>query len=321
MVLTTALPKYSELPVIEATGERHSWGVWGKDDQLGMVNLLTPERVLRATSLVKKGKVFNIEPPRSIPHPGHSKEPAFEHKMSVSKRGRTDYADHWEFHGGMGHLDGLRHIRYREFGYYQGHQDPEMDEHTLLGIDRWAQHGLIGRGVLIDVAGSMERKGTPLHPNTRFPITPELIESIAREQRVSFEPGDFLLLRTGWMRWYLGLSPEERTQTHGTVHNAEGGLECPGLDATRSTAAWLWDNQFCFLMADNIALEVMRIEGSEFQHRRIIALMGMGIGELFTFEELAEDCAADQVYQFMISLKPVNVPGAVGSPASAYVLK
>jgi hypothetical protein len=221
----------------------------------------------------------------------------------------------------MGHLDGLRHIRYREFGYYQGLQDSDLDEHTMLGIDRWAQHGLVGRGVLIDVAGHLARQGTPLNPNRRFAITPQLMETIAREQGVGFEPGDFLLLRTGWMSWYLGLSPEERAQTHGTVHNQEGGLECPGLDATQATAAWLWDTQFCFLMADNVALEAMRVEGTEFQHRRIIPLMGMGIGELFTFDELAQDCADDGVYDFMISLKPVNVPGAVGSPASAYVIK
>src|SRR4051794_6913205 len=57
--LMPSLPKYADLPVIEKTGEHHSWNVWGKDDQLGMMNLLTSERVLRAASLVKKGKVFN----------------------------------------------------------------------------------------------------------------------------------------------------------------------------------------------------------------------------------------------------------------------
>jgi len=317
-----SLPKYADLPVIEKTGEHHSWNVWGKDDQLGMMNLLTPERVLRAASLVKKGKVFNVEPSRAIPHPGRSKNPAFEHHMSVSRRGRTDHADHWEFHGGLGHLDGLRHIRYREFGYYGGRQDEDVDGPVALGIERWAQHGLVGRAVLIDVVNYMQRQGTPLDPNSRFPIKPDLIEAIAKAENVAFEPGDFLLLRTGWMTWYLSLTPNEREQTHGNVSNeGENALACPGLDAGVETAAWLWDNQFCFLIADNVALEVMPIAGSEFQHRRIIPLMGMGVGELFTFDELGEDCAADGVYEFMITLKPVNVPGAVGSPASAYVIK
>ena len=51
------------------------------------------------------------------------------------------------------------------------------------------------------------------------------------------------------------------------------------------------------------------------------ALMGMGSGEFFIFEELAEDCAQDGVYEFMVTAKPVNIPGAVGSPAHAYVIK
>lgn len=318
----TSLPKYADLPVIEKTGERHSWNVWGEGDQLGMINLLTPERVVRAASLVKKGKVFNVEPTRAIPHPGRSQNKPFEHVMTVHRGGRTDHADHWEFHGGLGHLDGLRHIRYREFGYYGGRQDEELDSQVLLGIDKWAQHGLIGRAVLIDVAGYLERQGDRLHPNERFDITPELIEKIAKEQNVSFEPGDFLLLRTGWMSWYLGLSPKEREKTHGTLSNeSPNPLACPGLDATVETAEWLWNNQFCFLIADNVALEAMPVQGGQFQHRRIIPLMGMGVGELFTFDELAADCAEDGVYECMISMKPVNVPGAVGSPASAYVLK
>src|SRR5260221_13359236 len=52
--IQVALPKFSELPVFEQTGERYAWDVWGRDDELGMVNLLTPERVRHAVSLVKQ---------------------------------------------------------------------------------------------------------------------------------------------------------------------------------------------------------------------------------------------------------------------------
>lgn len=47
------LPKFSDLPLVGQTGERHAWGVFGKDDQLGTVNLITPERVKRAAALVR----------------------------------------------------------------------------------------------------------------------------------------------------------------------------------------------------------------------------------------------------------------------------
>ena len=57
------LPKFSQLPLVGQTGERHTWGVFGKDDQLGTVNLLTPERVKRAATLVRTGKVINLSLP------------------------------------------------------------------------------------------------------------------------------------------------------------------------------------------------------------------------------------------------------------------
>ncbi len=317
----TDLPKFTELPAFERTGERHSWGLWGKDDQLGMVNLLTPERVVQAASLVRKGKVFNLEPSRSIPHPQRSKNEPYQHHIDVRRTGRSDYVDGWELHGGMGHMDGLRHMRYREFGYYQGLQDEELDEKVMLGINLWADHGLVGRGVFLDIPRYFEKRGESVDPNARLPIGPELMEAVAADEGVEFQPGDIMLLRTGWMRWYLSLSPEEREATHGTVHPGDDGLHCPGLDASRETAAWLWDHQFSLLFSDNIALEAMPVEGSEFQHRRIIPLMGMGIAELLTFEELSADCAEDGVYECMVTAKPVNIPGACGSPANAYAIK
>ena len=315
------LPKYADLPVFEQTGERHSWGVWGKDDQFGMLNLLNPERVRRAAALVRKGIVFNIEPPRSTPHPSHPRREVYEHTIHVGRAGRNDTAEHFELHGGVGHVDGLRHIRYRDFGYYQGLQEDDLDRSSALGIHLWAEHGVVGRAVLLDVAGYHERHGRPLAPTERYAITPELLEAVAAEEGVAFEPGDIMLLRTGWMAWYLGLTPEQRAPLEGTVHPGEDGLRCPGLDASRDTAAWLWNTQFSVLLADNIALEVLPVEGGDFQHRRIISMFGMGIGELFTFDALAADCADDGVYECMVTVKPLNIPGGVGSPANAYVIK
>ncbi len=315
------LPKFVDLPIFEKTGERHSWGVWGKDDRIGMVNLLTPERVVKAASLVKKGKVFNLEPSRSIPHPGYAKEePSYKHHVHKSRTGRSDKVDDWELHGGMGHMDGLMHMRYREFGYYQGLQEEDLDKGDTLGIERWTQHGLVGRGILIDVPLHFEKMGQKLDPNKRFPIRGDLMEAIAKEEKIEFQPGDIMLLRTGWMRWYLGITPKERELAH-ERDVAAGGIECPGIDNDKETAGWLWDHQFTLLFGDNQAVEALRTEGSDFQHRRILALMGMGIGELLTFEELSEDCARDGIYECMVTAKPVNIPGAVGSPAHAYAIK
>ena len=63
---------------------------------------------------------------------------------------------------GSSQWDSLRHIRFREYGYYGGRQDDDLDEKGELGIEHWAQHGIVGRGVVLDGARYMETQQTPL---------------------------------------------------------------------------------------------------------------------------------------------------------------
>jgi hypothetical protein len=56
-------------------------------------------------------------------------------------------------------------------------------------------------------------------------------------------------------------------------------------------------------------------------HRPLLPLLGLAMGEMFALDELAEDCAADGVYEFFFSAKPLNVVGGVGSPANAMAIK
>ena len=99
-------------------------------------------------------------------------------------------------------------------------------------------------------------------------------------------------------------------------------IEMPGLDGSMTTAGWLWDRQIAAIAADNVALEAMRVDPEVgFQHRRIIAMLGMPLGELWDLDELAEDCAEDSRYEFMLTSAPLYIPGGVGSPINAYALK
>jgi kynurenine formamidase len=299
------LPRYADLPSFEKTGERHAWGVFGPGDQLGTVNLLTPERVLAASKLVRRGRVINLsltlDTPRTLYH-GETRS-GYRHNMSVGRAGRDDTLDNFALQGSS-QWDGLRHVRYREFGYWGGLQDEDVDARGLLGIEHWAQHGIAGRGVLIDAVRYFESK------------------ACAASQGLSLQDGDILLLRTGWLRWYLSLNADEQEALRGRLHPGEGGLDMPGLDPSAATAAWLWDRRIAAIAADNPALEALRVDAEVgFQHRRLIALQGMPVGELWDLEALAEDCATDGVYEFMLVSAPLNVPGAVGSPCNAYAIK
>jgi kynurenine formamidase len=317
------LPSYSQLPVFEKTGERHAWGVFGPDDQLGTINLLTPERVLAASKLVRTGRVINLSLPLDTPttlYHGETRS-GYKHRITVNRGGRDDMLDNFAMQGSS-QWDGLRHVRYREFGYYGGREDEDVDGKGLLGIEHWARHGIIGRGVLIDAARYYQGQGKPLDPQVKTPITGSDIEAIASSQGVALREADILLLRTGWLTWFKGLTPDEQEKLRGRLNPGEDGLDMPGLDPAVETAAWLWDKRIAAIAADNPALEALRVDATVgFQHRRLIPLQGMAIGELWELDPLAEDCAADGVYEFMLVSAPLNVPGAVGSPANAYAIK
>src|SRR3989454_11823669 len=170
------LPKFSQLPLVGQTGERHTWGVFGKDDQLGTVNLLTPERVKRAATLVRTGKVINLSLPLNFPitlYGGH--RTGYQHHIEVNRGGRDDYVDNFAMQGSS-QWDSLRHIRFREFGYYGGRQDDALDQRHELGIEHWARHGIIGRGILLDAEGYMKRHGTLKPMNEKVSIDGALLE-------------------------------------------------------------------------------------------------------------------------------------------------
>jgi kynurenine formamidase len=317
------LPKFSELPYVGQTGERNAWNAFGPRDELGTVNLLSAARVKQATRLVRTGKVINLNLPLNYPitlydSPTRS---GYRHHIEVSRAGRDDYLDNFAMQGST-QWDSLRHIRFREFGYYGGRSDQDLDQKHELGIDHWARHGIIGRGILLDVELYLKEHTGPRPMTEKLSIGGHLLEEIARAEKIDFQEGDILLLRTGWMAWYKALDPDSRETLRGTLHPDPGGLRCPGLDAEQSTAAWLWDHRIAAIAADNPAVEALPVEPRPgFQHRRLIALQGMPLGELWDLDELADDCVADGIYEFMLVSAPLYLPGGVGSPANAYAIK
>jgi kynurenine formamidase len=316
------IPSFAQLPVVGQTEERHAWDVFGRGDQLGTVNYLTAERVKHAASLVRTGRVINLNLPLNFPITLYSGfRTGYRHHIEVGRGSRDDYVDNFAMQGSS-QWDSLRHIRFREFGYYGGRQDEDLDTKGELGIENWAQHGIIGRGVLLDAAGYMERRGAPIEATSRFTMDGPFLEEIARAENIQLTTGDIVLLRTGWLAWYKSLDEAGREGLRGTLHPGPGGMACPGLDPSQTTAAWVWDQQLAAIASDNVALEALPVDVQVgFQHRRLIALQGMPIGEVWDLDALAQDCAQDGVYECMLVSAPLNLPGGVGSPPNAYAIK
>jgi kynurenine formamidase len=169
--------------------------------------------------------------------------------------------------------------------------------------------------VLIDIAGHMASRGEPIEPLSSVAITAEQVEEARAAQGVEIRDGDILLLRTGWMQGYMAADAEDRAKFAKT-------FAFPGLYAGEETARYLWNLRIAAVAADNPALEVApgdKAAGS--LHRRILPMLGMPIGELFNFEELAADCRADGCWDAFFAAVPLYLPGGVASPANAAVLK
>lgn len=321
------LPSYDELPVTPGSPPGSAWGLWGPDDRLGCLNLLTEERARRGAGLVRRGAVFALNLDMHLPDPPLFNRAAFEHHVSElgGGSGHDDFLSNWNTQSSS-QWDGFRHIRNRQYGFWNGVAD---EDH---GMHYWAKRGLAGRAVLCDVGRWREAEGRPLQMDQPDPIEPEDVLGTLAAAGVAVEPGDILLLCTGWTRWYRALSDADRTQLAGNLAN-------PGLRPGRATARMLWDLHVAAVAADNPALELWppgaladeatreasRTDNDAmievFVHMSLLPLLGLPIGELFDLDALAEDCAADGVYECFFTSAPLNLHAGVASPPNALALK
>jgi kynurenine formamidase len=303
-------PDYDDLPRNDALGMNSAWGVFGEDDELGTIGLLTQERVLAAAGEVQRGRVFNLCLPLNQPPP-RGRRSAYRHSIfNIDRNTQDDVVDNLYMQAST-QWDALRHVRARELGFYNGvTAEDAAHPRGRLGIDRWAEHGMVGRGVLVDVVNHLEvHRQQTLSPSDGFAISPELIEEVLDAQGCQLRDGDFLLLRTGYIRAVLDPSDGERPTTW------------PGLAPWEPMARYLWNSHVAAVVADNPAVETAPGDPKEFLHRRLIPMLGLALGEFFNFEELAGDCREDGRYTCLFMAAPLNLPGGVGSPGNGIAVK
>lgn len=309
----SGIPSYDELP------GGTSWEVFGND--LGTLNLVTPEAIARAAQSVRRGAVFPLNLATTQPDPPILGRGALrQHRVPLPGGGFDDYYDAF-YPQTSSQWDALAHVEHPELGFYRGHDVAAVTDAQApaLGIDQWARRGIVARFVLADVAGHLRRLGTPLDPATSASISVDLLDEVLAAEGVALEPGDALLVNTGWLAWYRTLPAEDR------VALSEAGIfAAPGLDPEERTARWLWDHGVAAVAADCPALERMPFDKSAedgFLHLRLIPKLGYAIGELFDLDALAADCAEDGRYHGLLCAAPLNTPGGAGSPANALALK
>jgi Putative cyclase len=306
---------YDALPLIEQIGYRHAWDAWGRADQLGTINRLTPQRVVAAADLIQTGVVVALALPVGTISPPLFGRVQARHVMSASSRNGwddalTDYAP-----SSGSHWDGLRHMRCREFGFFGGRDFEPVSGAGPIGVEHWARHGIVGRGVLLDLAADQVRSGGSRDPFIEGTVPVTELRNAADAQGVELRAGDVLCVRFGWLAKYRELAAGERGRL------AAAPLSFLGLAADESMARFLWNTGIAAVVCDNPAVETWpgsRAAGS--LHRRLIPLLGMALGELFDLDRLAAECATQGRYEFMFASTPVDLIGGVNSPANAIAI-
>jgi len=311
----TELPRYADLPRIEELGARHAWTVFPPDDQLGRLNLISDEQVKAAGVEVQTGERFNLSFPLTLPDPSWStqRKPLVHHVFEQNRNVRDDYLDQF-YPQASSQWDGFRHVRAREFGFWQGAGE-EIFDGDALGISAWADHGIVTRGVLIDVAGHLERRGTPLDVRENVAIEVDLLVETLEAQNCVLREGDVALIRTGYADAYLAADRDARA-------DFADRRDCPGLHAGEEMAEFLWDSGVAAVVMDNPAIESVPGDPAVGSlHRRLIPLLGFALGELFDLGALARASARDERWTCMFVGVPFTLPGGVGSPANSIALR
>ena len=321
----TSLPRYRDLPVSSSAPEKTAWGMFGENDDLGAVQLQTPERVKAAAKLVRTGQVFSLNWELTKPNPPLLRRGALVHTLHREVPIGHHSDDHLDnfYPQASTQWDGLTHVGDYEHGFWGGvtvQALRESGDKTRLGIDHWARRGIAGRAVVLDVARERERQGRPLDLSRDDKITIDDLEQTRTRAGLEFQPGDVWLVRTGWLGWY-----ERQPQaTRDALAAAHLRILIPGLECSEAMAEYIFDHHPAGVASDNLTVESWPppsyVEPDGFLHHFLIGRFGMAVGELFVLDALAEACVQTNRFECFFTSAPLNIPGGAGSPANALAM-
>jgi kynurenine formamidase len=311
----------------DAAEKYKNWGKWGPKDEIGTLNFTQPEDIVAAARLVKKGKVISLALnfDNHGPQGAKSKYPSLGriNPLHTMLRTGTDAYSGVLDHRGIRaaddmvvmplqcgtQWDGLGHVFYENY-MWNGYDCREVTSNGAqkCGIEK-TKSKMVGRGVFLDVARALGKKWL----DDGHPITVAELDLTANKQNVQVKRGDFVIVRTGQM---------EAKLEAGSWDGYPGG-DAPGFSF--ETLEWIKRTELAALASDTWGCEVRPNETepgiNQPWHWITIPMMGMTMGEIFYVKDLAEDCAADGVYEFLFVAPALPITGAVGSPTNPLAIK
>jgi kynurenine formamidase len=334
--------------------EGSNWGDFGDDDQLGRINLLTPERRRAAAAEVREGLAFCLSLPLDVPsesvlspyrhqlvlRPGlDGGAPNFNRLWSENEAGTTDVVNddvvvmylqgstQWDSLCHVGGLFDADNDGLPEIVYYNGFRGGEHIASTASPAQcgMWADHretstrvdalGIGGMAAAgIQGRGVMVDLAAHFRPEAARVGYRELMD-VLEQDGVRVETGDMLCLHTGFAQALLEAGPEPDV---GALMASTPALE--GRDPDLQD--WIRDSGIATLSADNFAVEAIpgapapKPSAALPLHELCLFKLGIHLGEMWNLTPLANWLRSHGRSRFLLTAPPLRIPGAVGSPAN-----
>ncbi|RUO24038.1 metal-dependent cyclase [Aliidiomarina minuta] len=305
-----------------------NWGKWGEDDQVGALNYLDSDQVMRGIQAVQSGQTYTLQLPMT-----HGVGPVFPgrvptmHFMSQDEGlystdklealpGGVKYSDDAVFMylQGTTHVDALGHAWYGDKVYNNNSADSTVHGHDAVDVGVLGEKGVVGHGVLLDVGRYAGNEVNRLAPGSCIHLDDLL--NTAEAQDVSLQKRDILLIRTGSMGRYYSDQPDAEWDA----------MTEPGLCYSEELVQWIYDMEIPFIAADNLAVELVpqEIDGQDYViplHGVLMRDLGVVLSELYWLDDLADSSAADGQYNFLFTAAPLKMKRGSGSPVNPIAIK
>ncbi|MHB0775221.1 cyclase family protein [Halomonas sp. WWR20] len=327
--------------------EGSNWGEFGNDDQRGRINLIGKAQVLKGVQEVREGKTFCLSLPLNIPGGNLLNPRRFPPKLFPTVLGKDkyinfalannepglqdvisddqvllsmQYSTQWDSLAHVGALfdadgDGVPERCYYNgylaeqdvLSFNEGEERPHGSYAAKLGVENMAEHGMQGRGVLVDLK--------EVYGAGRTVVGYKELSTALETLGIAVEPGDMLVIRTGFAEALLDMGGQPDVATLSRT-----GAVLDGTD--RELLDWISASGIAAICADNYAVENLDRElepdccSKLPLHHHCLFKLGLPLAELWYLKDLADWLKGHQRHRFLLTAPPLRLPGAIGSPVT-----
>lgn len=339
------MPRWTHRP------EGSNWGEFGPDDQLGRLNLLTPERVRAAAAEIREGHSFCLSLPLDLPggqvvnprrfpprlrptfdageafmnYPLERQDPAYlDVVCDDAVLLALQYSTQWDSLAHVGQLFDADADGEPEVVYYNGFRGGEHVESAAPEAgcgDAEGRHGGARRlGIETMAETAIQGRGVlvDLHRRCgreRVLVGHDMLQQVLHEDGIAVEEGDILCLHTGYADMLVEMAGDPDADLL--------ARSCAALDGRDpALLKWITDSGIAALVADNYAVEAFPGRPAEGRHTKLplhehcLFKLGLPLGELWHLSELAAWLRDAGRHRFFLTAPPLRLPRAVGSPVT-----